>query len=248
MTNVLIFYNWVKQQQYTIYIHAGDSIVNLGSNSGVDTYKLRNQSPSRVLNLDIDSYMIKQGLRQTQEEGLHNFHWRAMDLMNPQDYEKLIREKILHVPNSINVFTCQDTLAHLFKSREIIVNFLDWIYTFLRPGGYFLGSMPDGDLLIEREKKKSKEENKIELKESTIKSYTIRDFGHEISKMEGDISMYPKYLVYFPLLVKHAEEIGFKLIKSEMFEDLYKKYPNSNLDPKEMKFSFIYRSFVFQKI
>lgn len=57
-----------------------------------------------------------------------------------------------------------------------------------------------------------------------------------------------EYLVYWPLFIEYAKQFGLRLVHSNLFEEEYKKYNNPNLSREEMKVSFLYRSFVFQKV
>ena len=62
---------------------------------------------------------------------------------------------------------------------------------------------------------------------------------------------YDEYLVDFEYLRKKLEKLGFKLINSDDFETLYKKYNTTEkehiMSEKERELSFLNRQFVFQK-
>jgi hypothetical protein len=161
----------------------------------------------------------------------------------------LINQKILYLPGSINVFSSQLSLSYFCASREMLMTFLDWIYTFLALGGYFLGTVHDADEIIKLTSAKSSIAS-IELSPSTPTSSSPIAFGQGYNLTLGKHAhahAHKAYLVYWSLFLECAEKIGLKLISTEMFENVYKRYPNSNMTREEMQISFINRSFVFQK-
>lgn len=241
---MLAFYNWVKQQQCTKYIHPKEFIVDLGSGRGYDVQKLQSMRVKSILNIDCDRFSVEDGSRKSREWGMDNCYWYMADLLDSKSFKKMIEEKLIYIPQSVNTFWCQSSLHLLFRSKDDIVNLLGWMNTFLTPGGYFIGTCLDGDEILKLFGDSINYKSscvKIEL-DPSISDAVDRDWNHRATLDGKTIG-----LIYWSLLVPCAESMGFKLISTEMFDSLYKRYNDSNLTRDEMKYSFVNRSFVFQK-
>jgi hypothetical protein len=233
----MAFYNWVKKRQLTTYLHIDDFLVNIGKNTlGVvkDDKKDASikqfswQNPSKVLHIDIDKKTIVNGFKEMKENGLDNFYWHHADISSVTSLKNLIEQKILHIPKSVNVFSSYSTLdISMNTSREKIETLLKWMSTFLADDGYFIGIFTNEEVK-QQPQELTKQQPKAEIKQ----------WPQELTKQRPQA---------WQRFVECAEKFGLRLISTEMFEDLYKHYPNSNLNLDEMKIAFLNQTFVFQK-
>jgi hypothetical protein len=191
--------------------------------------QINNQKPFRVVHIDTDKKRIDVGFKEMKESGITNFYWHRADILTKSCLENMIHQKIIYVPKSVNVFSSYLSFNfddfHLANSGNLNGdNILHWMSTFLADDGYFIGirslKLAPAPTKNNSEKKKEEKEEKKDEKDD--------DVG-------------------WKLFVKCAEKFGLRLISTEMFEDLYKKYSDSNLSLEEMKISFSNQTFVFQK-
>lgn len=268
---VRAFHNWVKRQLYATYLHPRGFLVEVGCGRGGDLLKAFRQSPGRWLNIDIDQSSIDKGKTRALEQAGATGHelyqkitWVCGDLTDAKTLEKLILDGHLTCPGSVNVFSSQFSLTYFWRTRAIFDQTLDWIATFLKPGGHFIGNVPDGQRMeslchvvsTDDEQKKS---GRTRMFASDMMSFSIDEFPSDgevapfgrrvVFEMSDSVVNVPtpEYYVHWPTFVDMASQHGLGLVKSETFDEAYKNYSYSNLGSLEMQTSFINRSFVFQK-
>lgn len=141
------FHNWVKQQLYTAYLHSGDALIEIGCGRGGDLFKIQHQHPAWVLNIDISAEHVEEAKRRVlgAASGItYRIEWHVGDLRDPQTFADLIRTGKIKAPASVDVISSQFSLSYFWETPRVLRNLLHWIHTLLRPGGYFIGTMPDG--------------------------------------------------------------------------------------------------------
>ena len=265
--NFRLYHNWIKKQLYMLYLHRNDNLIEIGCGQGGDLWKILPRYPASVLNLDINQASLELGQKRLRENKSvenqkHIVKWCKADLTDPKTFSLLIEQKILYLPKTVQAFSSQFSQTYFWKSQSILEMLLKWISTFLQDGGYFFGTMPDGVKTAElchKEGTFSPENRQLVYKSSICEikidpqqvDLKTAGFGHTcefslINSVMKETTI--EYLIYWPVFVLFAEKHGLKLVYTEMFEDSYKMYHNSNLSIDEMKISFLNRSFVFQKI
>lgn len=169
----LLFYDWCKKQHlYKTYIHHNDIVVNIGYEDPkvinfyqtshlltphVDNSNSNNSNNNNnhypIIILDDRMDKITQHEKECKESKLYNVRLLLFEPCLKQEltmdeksvdkekkfYFRLINDKIIYKPGSINIFNLQLSYFSLLMA--------EWIYTFLKPDGYFIGAIFDSDLL-----------------------------------------------------------------------------------------------------
>lgn len=117
-----------------------------------------------------------------------------------------------------NLVSCQFAIHYFFENQAILDNFIDNLDLILRPGGYFIGTSLDGNL-VDREFNKN-ETTKIEGVESNKILWRIRkDENYGIFDKENPHKNYGKKIyVYVETINKETPEylVDFELLKSKL--------------------------------
>ena len=287
--NLKSFHNWVKSQQLQRYISSHQVIVDIGCGKGGDLHKFAYLYPKRLLGIDVNEFHLQEArTRYSTLSNKHHFGTAEFvlgDLRKTETYAKLIADGHLNQPNSVDVFNCQNALTYFTDTLSTLKNLVHWIATFLKPGGYWIGSCVDGDKIVQLLQKTSNTNQynnscgKIQLVKAAPADRTVQkrvDTGpqasaavqasatasaaalqstcgtavqfelyHSILGEQGVL----EYLVDFDTLTTVAASEGLRLVETLDFETWYNElYDQSNLSVDEMTFSFLSRSFVFQKI
>lgn len=129
----------------------------------------------------------------------------------------------------------------------------------LKDGGYFIGTMFDGDLI----RQLLKINNEYELVDNGDIKFKLKVYNKLVDALFGNkLSVYLKdtvlnepmdeYIVNFNRFVFEMRKRGFELVESKLFSELYELYEVYNkkcsLSDIEKNISFLNRSFVFKKI
>jgi len=148
----------------------------------------------------------------------------------------------LHPSLSFDVVSCQFAFHYCFKSEEDARRMIENVTDRLRPGGYFVGTLPDARVLVS----KLREANaprfgtgcyNIEFDDprgDAAYSDTTRDFWANVDfsasdpfgirytfYLEDAVENVPEYLVHFPTLCAIAAEYGLRPVLFENFHTFF---------------------------
>ena len=123
------FLAWCREHMYQIYLHQGDKMVTFSNcNITTDLFKWKNYHLSSVLVLDQDEKRLSEYKTMNREMQLE------YRFSNCVDAENLIKNKILHVPQSVNVFNLQPV------QKNINNDMVSWMHYILKNDGYVLAT------------------------------------------------------------------------------------------------------------
>mmetsp|Transcript_28033 Transcript_28033/g.32151 ORF Transcript_28033/g.32151 Transcript_28033/m.32151 type:complete len:263 (+) Transcript_28033:23-811(+) len=171
-----------------------------------------------------------------------------------QDYNQLLPASL-----KFHVVSCQMSFHYLCGSEESLRNFFSKMSQRLVPGGLFIGSCPNSNILVQRMRKAHRETGETTFGNSVYSvnfpSHELSDekqFGHiynffldddcvgsrevvvgDDGKPKTVIHYVPEYLVYFPAIEKLAAEYGFRRIFKKNFHDFYDELRH---DPKQAEY------------
>ena len=155
--------------------------------------------------------------------------------------------------DSFDAISCQFALHYACESEEVFRAFANNLEKYGK--GVFFGTCLDGQavysLLIG--KKTHLFGNEKQLCGDFTKEYEDREswteeFGMGIKVyLESFERPELEYLVPFQKVVSILEEVGYELVETKMFEELYSNQTGIALVPEQQIFSFLNRSFIFKK-
>jgi hypothetical protein len=152
------------------------------------------------------------------------------------------------IPNKVLFISTFFSLTFLFGSEQDVDLLVNFISSMLLPGGYFFGTVVDGDYL---RKTLDEEKGKIIVKSggSITRLYNpdkLKDYGDkiEIELDTATVSKQIEYLVYFDMLIEKLKNVNVDLIQTKMF------YTNKDfklLSEDEKLLPSLSREFIFMK-
>ena len=186
------------------------------------------------------------------------------DIAMNNDSKEIIKKSLIS-KYQFDVVSCQFALSYFYRDEITIMTFLQNVSDNLKIGGHFIGTVFDGEKVIEMLGKQKTIEGKFDNK--TIwkinKDYRNGDFNYDKPLFGKKINVFissigkefEENLVnfnYFKILaakynLEIVEEKNFKELYNEMKESPNKNYKNIELSEDEKQFSFLNVQFIFKK-
>lgn len=230
------FNNWIKGmvisefldkiKQETSYKYAS-SVLDMCCGKGGDLFKFKVGNIGKLVCTDIASVSVancEDRYKLMKSRGgnrLFTADFIVADCTNA-------RLKDLYVDPSIqfDLVNCQFAFHYCFESLPQAECMLRNASESLRPGGYFIGTMPDAADIMRRVQKNDGTSTgndifKIELQFDPTKGCPL--FGAKYNfHLEGVVDC-PEFLVHFPTLIDLAKKFDLHLVYKERFEDYFEK-------------------------
>lgn len=135
-----------------------------------------------------------------------------------------IREQFKDVSIKLNLVSCQFSFHYCFESLKQAECMIRNAAECLTEGGYFIGTIPDANEIIRRQKENGSNTfgNDVYKISFLCDSECPPLFGAKYNfQLEGVVDC-PEFLVHFPMLIKLARKFGLEFVMKERFEDFYK--------------------------
>mmetsp|Transcript_1916 Transcript_1916/g.2134 ORF Transcript_1916/g.2134 Transcript_1916/m.2134 type:complete len:338 (+) Transcript_1916:278-1291(+) len=265
--------NWVKS--CLILQYAGDGgkyVLDLACGKGGDLEKYKNAEVGYWCAVDIAPDSVRQHARQRYNDPRSNYHFPAQLLC--ADAFSVDLKPHLNPVDTFDVISCQMAFHYSFATQARVEQCLKNVSECLRPGGYFIGTTTDANVLVKKLRNVEgmafgNEVYRVQFADRHHSKRFSNDqpFGIEYTfTLEDAVDTLPEYLVPFPVLTQIAEKYGLKLelranfhdfIREKMTEDvaaeLMKKIGVLNPDGSEMsddewEATYIYCVFAFKKM
>lgn len=140
-----------------------------------------------------------------------------------------LREKYRDPSIELDLVSCQFAFHYCFESLKQAECMIRNAAECLRPGGYFIGTIPDANDIMKRQRQADSNEFGNEIYRIKFLSDTEMPplFGAKYNfELDGVVNC-PEFLVYFPLLEKLAAKFGLKLILKQRFDEYFEKNKNN---------------------
>ncbi|KAJ1965290.1 mRNA cap guanine-N7 methyltransferase [Dispira parvispora] len=219
------FNNWVKSVLINQYTRGGHHALDLGCGKGGDLIKWNQVRIRELVGLDIAKVSIEQARQRYQSLKRANFQatFHAVDC-----YQESITP---YLPSGFmaDVVSMQFCMHYAFDCEEHVRTMLQNVSRHLKPGGHFIGTIPNANFLVKR-----------------IRSIPDNQFGNSIYRVEFDskdpfalfghcyrftlrdaVDDCPEYLVHFKTFVAMAAEYGLQLLENRPFHEFYAHHMNN---------------------
>lgn len=162
-----------------------------------------------------------------------------------------------HFGTKFQICSMMFALHYMFKSNEVLDQFVQNVATCTALGGYFVGTVWDGKKVFKRLEGMARGEAAVFDDVAITKDYDEDDFpddsscvGRAIQVSQTTFNDAAEYLVNFTYLERALESAGFKQIKVEPFKALYGTYTlrNAEMSAAEQEVSFMNSMFVYKKV
>lgn len=136
----------------------------------------------------------------------------------------------------LDVVSCQFSFHYCFESLPQAECMLKNVSECLKPGGVFIGTMPNAYEIVKRMRKAGKNSFKnsvFSLEMCSPEPYSL--FGAKYNfYLEGVVNC-PEFLVHFPTFERLASRHGLKLIRRRRFDKVYEESKNTALGSALLK-------------
>ncbi|KAF9571781.1 mRNA cap guanine-N7 methyltransferase [Mortierella alpina] len=258
------FNNWLKSVLIGRYARPRDRVLDVGVGKGGDLLKWSKAKIRFFIGCDIASKSIEQARERyrTMRNPPFEAYFHAMDCYSEPISNVVPPEQVF------DMVSMQFCLHYSFETETKARMMLHNVTSQLKPGGVFIGTIPDAYWIVK--KLKSESDDKLQIGNSI---YSIRferrdsfeKFGAKYwFHLEDAIDDCPEYLVHFPTFQKLAEEYGLELIYNKKFHQVYEEASqeldfnqllyrmnviseDGNLSAEEWEAANIYLAFAFKK-
>lgn len=136
-----------------------------------------------------------------------------------------LREQYKDPSIELNLVSCQFAFHYSFESLKQAECMIRNAAECLKPGGYFIGTIPDANDIMRRQRECNSMSfgNDIYRIEFLSDPETPSLFGAKYNFKLDEVVNCPEFLVHFPLLEKLARKVGLRLVLKERFEDFFEK-------------------------
>ncbi|XP_004235844.1 mRNA cap guanine-N7 methyltransferase 1-like [Solanum lycopersicum] len=270
--------NWIKSVLIQLYAKRGDAVLDLACGKGGDLIKWDKAKVGYYVGIDIADGSIEDC--RTRYNGDADHHQRRKKFSFPArlmcgDCYEVRLDRILADDAPFDVCSCQFAMHYSWSTEARARRALANVSALLRPGGIFIGTMPDANVIIKklREAEGLTFGNSVywirfdeEFSEKKFKS--SNPFGIKYKFHLEDAVDCPEWIVPFHIFKELAEEYDFELVfvkNNHIFIDEYMKKPEfielmrrlgalgdgnqdrSTLSPDEWEVAYLYLTFVLRK-
>ncbi|CAM6098815.1 unnamed protein product [Calypogeia fissa] len=270
--------NWIKSVLIHLYGKKGDAVLDLGCGKGGDLIKWDKASISFYVGVDIAAGSIEDARHRYNGQTDHqpkrkDFTFPAR-LICADCYEVSLDEALKDVP-PFDICSCQFTLHYSWSTEERARQALQNATSYLLPGGYFIGTIPDANVIVRKLRAADGHDfgnsvYRIAFSETDYPDKKFRSaspFGIQYDFHLEDAVDCPEWLVPFPKFVELAEEYGLQLVMKQNFHDFVNEQiqlpefgdlmrklgalgdgqSEKSISADEWDAAYVYITFVFQK-
>ncbi|XP_047341499.1 mRNA cap guanine-N7 methyltransferase 1 [Impatiens glandulifera] len=270
--------NWIKSVLIQLYTRPRDAVLDMACGKGGDLIKWDKAKIGYYVGIDIAEGSIEDCRTRYNSDG--DQHQRRRKFTFPArlicgDCFEVRLDRVLAEDAPFDICSCQFAMHYSWSTEARARRALANVSALLRPGGVFIGTMPDANVII----KKLREAKGLSFGNSV---YGIQ-FDDEFSRKKFNVSSpfgisyqfhledavdCPEWIVPFNVFKALAEEYGFDLLfamNSHAFVQEYLKKPEyielmhrlgalgdgkddqSTLSPDEWEVAYLYLTFALRK-
>ncbi|XP_011636013.1 mRNA cap guanine-N7 methyltransferase [Pogonomyrmex barbatus] len=240
------FNNWIKSMlinEYIGKIRQGKSfgaslrVLDMCCGKGGDLLKWKKANISHLICADIAQVSLEQCqqryndiLNKNKDRGSKDRGFAPIftaEFITADCTKVRLREKFADPSMQLDFVSCQFAFHYSFESLSQAECMLQNASESLKPGGYFVGTIPDAYDLVSRWQKcdGNKFGNDVYSVEFISEDKTKPAlFGEKYNFHLDGVVDCPEFLVYLPTLCKLALKHGLELVAFERFEEFYKRF------------------------
>ncbi|CRL06306.1 CLUMA_CG018895, isoform A [Clunio marinus] len=229
------FNNWIKSMLISEYLQKIKDSIQFGSplrvldmccGKGGDLLKWQKGNISYLICTDIASMSIEQCKARYEKITAHDPPERKSfnaEFFTCDATRDRLRERYSDPSIELNLVSCQFAFHYCFESPKQAETMLKNVSECLRPGGYFIGTIPDAYDIMKRQRNSRSDSFGNDIFEIKFLSdpNDLPIFGAKYNFHLDGVVDCPEFLVYFPALVKLAKKYSLKLVEVVRFEDYF---------------------------
>ncbi|VVT43500.1 uncharacterized protein SAPINGB_P000014 [Magnusiomyces paraingens] len=265
------FNNWVKSILIYKYAQRGDVVLDIGCGKGGDLWKWERAGIKGFIGIDVANVSI--------ENAQDRYHSRRprfwADFCVGDVFEQKVEEIVQPDAFPVSIVSCQFCLHYSFENESRVRTLLENISRVLLPGHYFIGTIPNSDVILKHIRKLGPNERKwgnsiysVEFESDPPRDGKfIPPYGHKYTFfLEDAVGNVPEYVVPFESFRALCEEydliLDYKKPFLKLFEEesstpqgselartfkVFKKDNTLGIDGDEKEACGFYLAFAFRK-
>lgn len=226
------FNNIIKYMLIGKFSKPGDRVLEMACGKGGDLPKWKQANIQSYIGLDISESSIREAVKR-HERSREQFeaYFLACDCFGGDIWQELSIFLPGRLRFPVDVVSIQFALHYAFESEAKIRNTLKTILRALKPGGFFIGTIPSSDYIRYRLKKLKEGERKWGNPVYSVEfvnppplngSFNLHPYGNTyIYYLKDAVDHVPEYVVPFDILRSLADEYGLELRFKKPFFELY---------------------------
>ncbi len=256
------FNNWVKSTLIRHYCRKRASVMDLCCGKGGDIHKWKLSDCGHYVGMDISEHAINHAVERFKKYDVRDIFpaifVKKADVTDPSlDINYIIPRNV-----QFDIVSCQMSMHYLFNNVESIRNFLNIVTLRLVPGGYFIGTIPDANVLVKKVRA-TKEKVDAEGKKRVFsfgngfysaafsqksfpkdKPFGIKYYFYledSVGRKEDNRIVYvPEYLVVFEKFKEIAAEYQLELVERHNFHEFYKEQLARNVVARKTFYKMVH--------
>nr|XP_033790048.1 mRNA cap guanine-N7 methyltransferase [Geotrypetes seraphini] len=203
------------------------TVLDLGCGKGGDLLKWKKGKIGKLVCTDLADVSIQQCQQRYNDmksRSRYNEHIFSAEFITADSTKELLTDKYSDPRISFDICSCQFVYHYSFETYEQADMMLRNACERLCPGGYFIGTTPNGFEIVKR-----------------LEASDTDSFGNEVYTVmfqkKGEYPLFgckydfnleevvnvPEFLVYFPLLVEMAKKYQMKLVYKKTFREFFEE-------------------------
>lgn len=206
-------------------------VMDMCCGKGGDLLKWRKGNISHLICTDIASVSLEQCesryrdmLARSHRERNAGRVYRA-EFVSADCTKVRLREKYNDPSIKLDLVSCQFAFHYSFESLPQAECMLRNAAECLQPDGYFIGTIPDANVILARQRKAAANSFGNDVYQISFQTDTTLPplFGAKYNFRLVGVVDCPEFLVHFPTFVKLAKNFGLKLVNVEPFDEFYER-------------------------
>ncbi|XP_053570856.1 mRNA cap guanine-N7 methyltransferase isoform X2 [Bombina bombina] len=225
------FNNWMKSALIGEFLDrvrqkkkSDITVLDLGCGKGGDLLKWKKGGIDKIVCTDIAEVSVKQCEQRylDMKKRCRNDYIYHAEFVTADSTKDLLSEKYEKPDMKFDICSCQFVYHYSFETYEQADMMLRNACESLSPGGYFIGTTPDGFELVKRLEASDTNSFGNDIYSVNFQekgNYPLFGCKYDFS-LEGVVNV-PEFLVYFPVLEEMAKKYNMKLVYKKTFQEFF---------------------------
>lgn len=228
------FNNWLKHVLIDLHTRPGNTALDLCCGKGGDLHKWIQVGCTTYVGCDIAEVSV--GVAAERFNKLKQVPFRP--LLRVGDCFAIPIAQFIPEQIHFDIVSCQFSMHYAFQSEERVRQLLQNVTARLKPGGFFVGTTIDSNVLIRKLRaiddiKIGTSVYKVQFDDAHVSKHFEKGnpYGIRYSfTLDQSVEDCPEYLVHFPSFVELAAEYDLEMVMHANFHDFFKEFTSDQYE------------------